>query len=154
MFSREVAYVDARNFRIALSFELLRGAGFDLLRSAYRGEVRKFVRGLGGNQHLHFFFKYVDAACPDVFGVNAPIAADQEGGGHTENAPVERAKTIVAHGHRIVHFELLVELHHRLRAVVHGNPDDGKTLVAVTVLKLDEAGNLDPAGAAPGGPEI
>ena len=41
-----------------------------------------------------------------------------------------------------------------LRRIVDGHADDHQPALLVAVEELDEAGNLDTAGSAPGGPEV
>ena len=92
--------------------------------------------------------------CANKFGIDPAIPPDQECDWQSENSSVEFARLRIAHHNRVVHFEVLVEITHRFRSVVHGNANDLKALVTVLILKLDETRNLLPAGIAPGCPEV
>ena len=89
-----------------------------------------------------------------MLGANPAIACDQECDRQSENSSVKLTGFRGAHHHRVIHFELLVEVAHRFGSIIHGNADDLQALAAVLVLQFDEMRNLVPAGRAPGCPEI
>src|ERR1035441_10156480 len=87
-------------------------------------------------------------------GVDAAIAANQEGDRQAEYAAVKVANIGVPHYHRIVDLEAPAEIAYRFRRVVHGNRDDLQTPVSILALKIHEARNRFAARIARGVPEI
>ena len=90
----------------------------------------------------------------DVFGVYAAVASDHESDRQSENSSIKLADLRISHYHRIVDFELPVEVVNRFRTIVHGNANDLEAPVAQLALQSDEMRDLFPAGLAPGRPEI
>ena len=83
------------------------------------------------------------------------IAVDQEGGRQRIHPAVQLGDRIVSLQDPIIDGQLGDErLHGRPPFFVHRDADDGETLVFVLALEVDEPGNLDLAGTAPGGPKI
>ena len=102
----------------------------------------------------YFLVEYVARGSADVFLHDPAIAVEQERYGQSEHSSILFANSGIAHHDGVVHLELLRKRPDRVRAVVHGNADDLKSVGAVFVLQFDKTGNLLTAGNAPRGPEI
>src|SRR5262249_48847759 len=92
---------------------------------------------------------------PDMDGGNPSFAIDQKCGGQCVHAAVSLRCKIVADHHAIVDVEVLEEwFDHFPALVIHGDSKHAEAAVLVLALELHKPGNLDFAGAAPGGKEI
>src|SRR5579864_2286536 len=89
-----------------------------------------------------------------MFGSDAPVPPDQECDRQSQNSPIKLSRFRIAHHHRIIHLEALVELAHGFWSVIHGNADDLQALAAILILQFNEMRDLVAAGIAPGCPEI
>lgn len=89
-----------------------------------------------------------------MFGGDPAVPPDQECDRQSENSSVEFTRLCIAHHNRVVHFEVLVEIAHRFRSIIHGNANDLQALAAVLILEFDEMWNLVPAWIAPSCPKV
>ncbi len=88
-------------------------------------------------------------------GGDAPVPVDEVGGRQGFDAAILIGGLIVADNHAVVDVELFQErLDDGPPFVIFGDAEHGEALILLTLFELGEPGNLDLAGAAPGGPEI
>ena len=88
-------------------------------------------------------------------GGDAPLPIDDERGGERIDPAVKVRHLVVAQQDAVIDAGFGDEGLYGLPAVlIHRYPQDRKPLPFVLALELDEPGNLDPAGIAPGGPKI
>src|SRR5580698_652348 len=86
---------------------------------------------------------------------NFALPVDQQRGGQRVKPAVRGTDIIVAEKDTVVHLAILdVGLNNGPTIFVHGDAEHGKTLVLELPFEIDKPGDLDLAGAAPGGPEI
>ena len=80
---------------------------------------------------------------------------DQKRARQRVQATVQLAEHLRSQQDAVVHLAFLnVRLDDAPAILVHGNANHRKTLVLVGLLELDEPGDFDLTGAAPGGPKI
>jgi hypothetical protein len=83
------------------------------------------------------------------------VAVDHKRSRKRFHSAILIARLVVAEHNAIVDLFLRDEwTNHFPSIVVHGNTDNGEATILVFALEFSEPGNLDPARAAPGGPEV
>src|ERR1700733_10458488 len=91
----------------------------------------------------------------DVNRCNLPLPVDQQRSGQRVQPAVRGADLVVAQQDAIVHLHVLdVGLDGGPAVFIHGYPHHGEAFIFELPLEIHEPGNLDFAGAAPGGPEV
>ncbi len=86
---------------------------------------------------------------------DSPFAIDQKSGGQRVDAAIKLGGLVVAHEDAVIHAEPGDEGLDRVPTfVVHGDAEDGETMILVAALEVHEPGDLHGARLAPGGPEI
>jgi hypothetical protein len=90
-----------------------------------------------------------------VYGRDPAFPIDEESGGQSIHTAVKLGCLIVANHHAVVHLEALDErLDDVPTVIVHRNTEHYEAFVLVLALEIDEPGDFDFAGTAPGGPKI
>jgi hypothetical protein len=102
----------------------------------------------------YFLVKYFGRGSSNVFLRDPAIAVEEERDGQSQHSSILFANFGVAHHDGVIHMELLRERADWVRAVVHRDADDLKSLGAEFVLQLNKMGNLLAARNTPCGPEI
>src|SRR3984957_5270181 len=91
----------------------------------------------------------------NMLGGDPALAVDEKRSWEGFNAAVHLCDGAVTKHDRVVHrLPPKVGLHRPPTVVIHGHTQHGEARVLVRILELDEPGNLDFAGTAPGRPKI
>src|SRR4030095_15158799 len=105
-------------------------------------------------QRLDVRFQLVPVRLSDVALVDRALPVQDEGGGKSHDAAESLLRLLAAQERDVLNMGLLVESRKRLGILVHGDPDDGDSLVLVLPMKVVQPGDGHAAGRTPGGPEI
>jgi hypothetical protein len=109
---------------------------------------------MGGEELEHCGLDFGGAGAAVEARAHDAVAIDEEGDGDAVDASVLAAELGIAHHDRVVEAHPGDEGADGAFSVVDGDTDNLQAAGAVLLLPLDEAGNLEAAGRAPGGPEI